>query len=109
MEIKVVNKQEGCTKKVHLYEAEDPFHYEVYFQNKKEFVNNYNKETERLSGSVIGVPEELWDGKNPESCEYNGYFLALFYNKGDKLKFLIIMKSKVFITNQGQTIDTIVI
>jgi hypothetical protein len=73
---------------------------------QEEELELYKKHCGGLHGSAIGLPDNIWDAE--DEGKYQNSFLALFYNRGQELQFLIIMFSKVFITNAGQTVDVII-
>ena len=108
MEIKIKHrKTEKEFYKNFLFEGDNIYHYFGEFRTKKEFIEKYNLEARNLNGHVIGVPEDIWkEGEDNKG----GTFLAIFYNKpnSDELKFIIVMNSRVYITNKGQTVDAIV-
>jgi hypothetical protein len=105
MEVKVIS-HESEQKRVNIFEGEDIYYSNHKFSCKQDFIDQYNKLTDNLTGRVLGVPEDIW--KN-ESAERTGFFTYLNYEKDGNFMFAVIMNSKVFITNKGQTVDMFII
>lgn len=109
MEIKVMHrKNENEFYKTYLFEGENIYHFFETFEDNEDFIKKYNFHTNNntTDGTVIGVPGELWES---DSKNKKGTILFIFFINGYELNFIVLMNSRVYITNKGHTIDKVVI
>jgi hypothetical protein len=106
MEAKIVNFNDAKECVTHLFEGESIMHQTLYFNKKSEFLEKYNSLTKGMEGHILHVPEEMWK-ENTEEIE--GCFLHIRYEKNECLYYIIVMKSRVYITCKGHTVDTVIV
>jgi hypothetical protein len=105
MEIKVISNETEA-RKVNIFDGDEIYYHEYQFKDKNDFKEQYKKLTGTLTGHVLNTPDDIWKDDLPER---NGSFICMNYEKDDVYMFAIIMNSKVYITNKGQTVDTFLI
>lgn len=105
MEIKIMctlSESKEMTGTTYLFEGTDIRHEFHYYDNRErliEFMDESNY-TER-----IGIPSAYLI----EDKEIPGYYLRLTFNHKDQWTGLVIKYATVFITNNGQTVDKIIV
>jgi len=111
MEIKIVEHEKTketfeMSYKTHIFEGENIRHEHIYFKDQEDFAKKHKERTDFLSGNMIGIEDDLCNTEKEKMC---GQFILIYYDKNNERKYIIIRNSKIFITNKGQTIDTIII
>lgn len=98
--------QETELRRVNIFDGDDIYYGEHRFESKNDFIKQYNDLNNNMMGRVLGVPADMW---NEKTDDRKGAYIYLNYEKDGVFMFAIIMNSKVYITNKGQTVDTFMI
>lgn len=103
MEIKIINHNENET---FIFEGYDIVYHFYSFKNQNEFLEYWGKISETDNDiRAIGIPTEYWD--DMKKCDIGTIIELFFYDNKDERKLIIVRRSKIYITNKGQTIDII--
>lgn len=110
MEIKIVQlqKEENDGFKTFIFEGRDICHKVLYYKNRSEFTDLYNRESGNGGIYQIGIPNTFWDKSDKEIA--SGDVLIFKFINDKSIDCVIFCKDcNVFITNNGKTIDSVTI
>ncbi|HEY0089690.1 MAG TPA: hypothetical protein VGB37_12660 [Candidatus Lokiarchaeia archaeon] len=111
MEIKVIsslNDQNIRSKlncKVTIVEGFEITYSFIQFDSREDFNRKISRNKKR-KGKFIGILTNLACTSLPD---VSGWYLYIEYVKDDTSYYLIVQQSEVYITNNGQTIDKVIV